>query len=267
MASNPNEKVRMAVDGKIAIIELNRANKLNALDYETIDRLQEVLDLIERTDELRVVILTGVGTKAFSAGADIRGFAESVYGGVERALREFVGRGQALTKRIESFPKPIIAAVNGLAFGGGCEVVEACPLAIASHDAQFAKPEIRLGFSPPFGGTQRLPRLIGRKRALKLILTGEPISADEAVRTGLINEAVPAAELLSRAKFLAEQIIKQSAVAVSACLASVTRGINLSIDEGLAMEASQFARAAATSDIREGIKAFCEKREPNFAGH
>jgi enoyl-CoA hydratase/carnithine racemase len=257
----------MALEGSIAVLRLNRPEKLNALDYEMIDRLQSLLDVVEQTETLRVAILTGTGSKAFSAGADIDGFSSSVHGGVDRALREFVGRGQALTKRIENFPKPIIAAVNGLAFGGGCEVVEACPLAIASDDVQFAKPEMRLGFPPPFGGTQRLPRLIGRKRALKLILTGDAISAHEAVNIGLINEAVPPTELMLRAKNLASRIIRLSPVAVSACLASVTRGINLSIDEGLAMEASQFARTALTSDIREGIRAFREKREPRFVGH
>src|SRR5215510_3432543 len=163
-----------------ALLTLNRPDKLNAISNSMIDALMAALDRIECAPECRAVILTGAGDRAFSAGADIRGFAPSVAAGVEVALREFVRRGQALTSRLESFTKPIIAAVNGLAYGGGCEIVEAVPLAIASELAQFAKSEIRLGLPPCFGGTQRLPRLAGRKRALKMILTGQPINAQEA---------------------------------------------------------------------------------------
>jgi enoyl-CoA hydratase/carnithine racemase len=260
------DTVLFHVEENTAIVTLNRPEKLNALNYVTIDALQDRLDQIDQDDQIRVVILTGTGDKAFSAGADILGFAPSVEAGVTTALRDFVGRGQALTRRIENFPKPIIAAVNGLAFGGGCEVVEACHLAVATEHARFAKPEINLGFPPPFGGTQRLPRHIGRKRALHLILTGESIPAGEAVRIGLVNEMVHASMLLQRSKEIAASITKKSSGAVRACLASVTRGINLSIDEGLAVEASQFAQLVSTHDIREGIKAFVERRTANFTG-
>lgn len=249
----------------IALLTLNRPDKLNALDYETIDCLQRLLDIIEKDDSVRVVVLTGKG-RAFSAGADILGFSESVHAGVPTALREFVGRGQALTRRLENFPKPIIGAVNGLAYGGGCEIIEACPLAIASESAAFAKPEINLGFPPPFGGSQRLPRLVGRKRALYMILTGEPITAERAATIGLVNEVVPAERLLHRATEVAKIIMEKSVLAVTACLTSVTRGINLTIDEGLAVEASQFARMVPTSDIKEGISAFTERRTAHFAG-
>lgn len=266
MTSPADTLVLLSVEGSIATLTLNRPAKLNALNYATIDALQNHLDLIEQDDAIRVVILTGAGEKAFSAGADIAGFSSSVQAGVTTAMREFVGRGQAFTKRVENFPKPIIAAVNGLAFGGGCETVEACPLAIASEHARFAKPEINLGFPPPFGGTQRLPRHIGRKRALQMILTGEAISAVEAARIGLINEVVPGSRLMERARELAASIISKAPGAVSACLASVTRGINLSIDEGLAAEANQFAQMAHTSDIREGINAFLERRPAHFTG-
>lgn len=248
-----------------ATLVLNRAHKLNAIDNTMIDALLAALDEIECDEAIRAVVLTGAG-RAFSAGADIRGFAGSVERGAQVALREFVRRGQALTKRIETFPKPIIAAVNGLAYGGGCEVVEACPLAVASTAATFAKPEINLGFPPPFGGTQRLPRLIGRKRALAMILTGDPIPASEAARIGLVNEVVPPAQLLPRAHALASRIAEKSALAVAACLESVTRGINLSIDEGLAVESNQFARMVPTRDIREGVRAFIERRRPDFQG-
>jgi enoyl-CoA hydratase/carnithine racemase len=259
------QPVLMSVEDNIATLTLNRPAKLNALNYSLIDAFQQHLDTIERDDSIRIVILTGAG-EAFSAGADIAGFSSSVEAGVTIAMREFVGRGQALTKRVENFPKPIIAAVNGLAFGGGCEVVEACPLAISSDVARFAKPEINLGFAPPFGGTQRLPRHIGRKRALQMILTGDSISAEEAARIGLINEVVPASQLITRARELAASIIEKSPVAVRACLASVTRGINLSIDEGLAVEANQFAQIVHTHDIREGINAFLERRPAHFNG-
>ncbi len=260
----PHQTPLLEIGDGIALLTLNCPDQLNALDYATIDSLMRLLDLIERDDAVRVVIITGAGDKAFSAGADIKGFAGSIQAGVETALRDFVQRGQAFTRRVESFSKPIIAAVNGLAYGGGCELVEACPLAIAADTALFAKPEINLGFPPPFGGTQRLPRLIGRKRALRLILTGDAITAHHAAHIGLINEAVPAAELLPRCRALAQQIIAKPAVAVSACLASVTRGLNLSIDEGLAMEASQFARAAANADVLEGVAAFIERRPAQF---
>jgi enoyl-CoA hydratase len=266
MASTAHRPVLIDIGGNVATLTLNRPAKLNALNYETIDELQNHLDSIERDETIRAVILTGAGEKAFSAGADIAGFSSSVEAGVTTAMREFVGRGQALTRRIENFSKPVIAAVNGLAFGGGCEVVEACPLAIASEGARFAKPEINLGFPPPFGGTQRLPRHIGRKRALHLILTGDSISAEEAARIGLVNEVVAASRLLARARELAASIIEKSPIAVRACLASVTRGINLSIDEGLAVEASLFAQIVHTHDIREGINAFLEHRPAHFNG-
>ncbi len=258
--------VLMGVEGAVATLTLNRPHKLNAIDFATIARLHALLDDIEADDSVRAVILTGTGDRAFSAGADILDFSEAVFAGPETALREFVRRGQRLTSRLESFPKPIIAAVNGLAFGGGCEITEAVQLAIASDRALFAKSEIRLGFPPPYGGTQRLPRLIGRKRALAMLLTGDPVGARDAQAAGLVNMVVPQEELMDAARGLAARIVDKSPLAVAACLAATTRGLNLSIDEGLAVEASQFARMAATQDIREGISAFIEKRQPAFTG-
>ncbi len=181
-------------------------------------------------------------------------------------MREFVLRGQRLTCRIENFPKPIIVAVNGLAHGAGCEITEAAPLAIASDRAEFCKAEINLGFAPPFGGSQRLPRLVGRKRALRMILTAEPIGAIAARDFGLVNAVVPHARLLDEACALAGRIAEKSPLAVAACLGSVTRGINVSIDEGLAIEANYFARMVGTRDIEEGISAWLEKRAPRFTG-
>lgn len=253
-------------DEGIALLTLNRPDKLNALNYELIDRLAARLDTIEADDNVRVVVLTGAGERAFSAGADIAEFAPSVRQGAPTALRDFVQRGQRLTARIETFPKPIIVAANGLAYGGGSEITEAAPLAIASEHAQFCKSEISLGFAPPFGGSQRLPRLIGRKRALRMILTGESISAWKARDFGLVNDVVPHNRLYDEAFRLARVIAEKSPLAVAACLNSVTRGINVPIDEGLAIEANHFARLVSTKDIEEGISAWLDGRRPQFTG-
>jgi len=250
----------------VMLITLNRPEKLNALDYPLIDRLLEILDLAESDDDVRAVVLTGAGDRAFCSGADIACFAASVRRGPAVALREFVQRGQRLTSRIENFPKPVIVAVNGLAHGAGCEITEAAPLAIASERAQFCKAEINLGFAPPFGGTQRLPRLIGRKRALRMILSAEPIGASEARSLGLVNDVVAHEHLLEAAFDLARTIAGKSPLAVAACLGSVTRGINVPIDEGLAIEANYFARMVPTRDIEEGISGWLERRAPQFTG-
>ncbi len=260
------DPVLVAPHGPVALVTLNRPAKLNALDYPLIDRLMAVLDAAEEDDAVRAVVLTGAGECAFSAGADIACFAPSVRRGEGAALRQFVRRGQRMTARIESFPKPIIAAVNGIAHGGGCEIVEAAALALASERATFCKAEINLGFPPPFGGSQRLPRLIGRKRALRMILTADSIDAVAARDAGLINEVVPHAQLVDTAVALAQRIARKSPLAVAACLASVTRGINVPIDEGLAIEASCFARMVGTRDIEEGISAWLARREPHFDG-
>lgn len=252
--------------GVHVVLTLNRPNQLNALSYELIDELMQCLDEIEADTSIRTVILTGSGTKAFSAGADIVGFTPAIAASPETAYRVFVSRGQAMTRRVEAFPKPIIAAVNGLAFGGGCETIEACALAVAAEHATFAKPEIKLGFPPPFGGTQRLPRHIGRKRALEMLLTGDAISAQRALELGLVNRVVDGEKLLDECLALAERIARNSSVAVTASLRAVNRGINLPIDEALQVEAAQFMIAAASEDAKEGTRAFVEKREPVFRG-
>jgi enoyl-CoA hydratase len=261
-----SEPVLVEHRGCVALITLNRPDKLNALDYALIDRLLEILDIAEGADECRAIVLTGAGDRAFCAGADIACFAPSVRRGATVAEREFVRRGQRLTSRVESFPKPVIVAVNGLAHGAGCEITEAAPLAIASDRAEFCKAEINLGFAPPFGGTQRLPRLIGRKRALRMILTAEPLPAAEACRIGLVNDVVAHEDLLATTFALAHTIAAKSPLAVAACLGSVTRGLNVAIDEGLAIEASWFARMAGTRDIEEGISAWLTRRTPQFTG-
>lgn len=259
------EPVLKTTDGAIATLTLNRPEKLNALDYETVDTLLAFLDGIEGDDAVRGVILTGAG-RAFSAGGDIPEFSRSVAQGPEAALRDFVARGQRLTARIEAFRKPIVVAVNGLAYGGGCEVTEAAPLAIASDRAVFAKPEIRLAMPPTFGGTQRLPRLAGRKRAMELLLTGEAFSPARALELGLVNALVPHEALLPAARALLERILQHSPLAVATILAAVTRGINLPIAEGLLVEAEQFARMAPTADLREGLDAWIARRPPAYPG-
>jgi len=251
--------VLMDKEGPHVVLTLNRPDKLNALSYPLIDELMARLDELEADDAVRAVVLTGAGDKAFSAGADIAGFAPDIGASPEQALRRFVQRGQAMTRRIEAFPKPIIAAVNGLAFGGGCETMEACALALAAEHATFAKPEIALGFPPPFGGTQRLPRHIGRKRALEMVLTGDPIGAVRAQAIGLINGISPRGSLLDDCLALAHRIARHSPVAVAASLRAVTRGINLPIDEALQVEAAQFMIAAASPQAKAAVNAFVER--------
>ncbi|MFI0845599.1 crotonase/enoyl-CoA hydratase family protein [Mesorhizobium sp. IMUNJ 23232] len=252
--------------GRIALLTLNRPAKLNALNYETIDRLTALLDALEADAAVRAIVLTGAGDRAFSAGGDIHEFSHSVRGGADTAVREFVRRGQGLTARLEAFPKPVIAAVNGIAFGGGCEITEAVHLAIASERATFAKPEINLGMPPTFGGTQRLPRLAGRKRALELLLTGDAFTASKALELGLVNAVVPHEALLPSAFAMAERILRHSPVAAAGIIAAVTRGLNMTIGEGLQVESEQFARVVPTHDLREGIDAWIERRQPAYRG-
>ena len=244
----------------VAILTFERSSKLNALNYELVDAIVHALNEIEREDKVRAVVLTGSGS-AFSAGADIHEFAQDVAQGVDVAYRQFVRRGQGMTRRIESFPKPVISAVNGLAYGGGCEIVEATHLSLAVPEARFAKAEIALGMPPCFGGTQRLPRLIGRKRALHMILTAEPISAEEAKQVGLINSLVSKERLVDEAVSLGLRIASFAPAAVAGCLHAVTRGLNTTIDEGLAIEAEAFSRMVPTDALRQGLHTFIDSRK------
>lgn len=254
-----------SADG-IALLTLNRPEKLNALNYALIDRLQDLLDQIELNPAIGAIILTGAGERAFSAGGDIAEFSESVRHGARVAVHDFVRRGQALTARIEAFSKPIIVAVNGLAFGGGCEITEAAPLSIASDRAVFAKPEIKLGMPPTFGGTQRLSRLAGRKRALHLLLTGETFGPAQALEMGLINQIVAPDQLLPAALALAKGILRQSPLAIAGILHAVSRGLNMTIGEGLQVESEQFAKLVPSLDLREGLDAWRARRAPVFCG-
>ncbi len=258
--------VRLERSGKIATLTLNRPEKLNALSYALIERFLAHLDAIETDETIRAVIVTGAGERAFSAGGDIPEFSKSAAQGVDVVMRDFVTRGQRLTARLEAYRKPIIAAINGLAYGGGCEITEAMPLAIASERVIFAKPEINLGMPPTFGGTQRLPRLAGRKRAMEVLLTGDTFSPQRALEMGLINQIVPHDALIPAAHALAERILRHSPLAIASILTAVTRGINLSIAEGLLVEGEQFARLVPTADLREGLDAWQARRTPVYPG-
>jgi enoyl-CoA hydratase len=255
----------VALEDRIALLTLNRPERLNALSYALIDELIAALDRIEISPDIRAVIITGAGERAFSAGADIHEFSDSVRRGRNDAVSNFVRRGQAMTARLEAFCKPVIAAINGIAFGGGCEITEAVHLAVASERASFAKPEIRLGMPPTFGGTQRLPRLVGRKRGLELLLTGDPFSPQQALEIGLINAVVPREELLPAARALAERIIRHSSDAVRSVITATTRGLNMAIAEGLQVECEQFAALVGSSGLDEGLAAWRERRPPRFA--
>lgn len=260
------DNVLIERNGRIALLTLNRPGKLNALDYATNDRLLELLDEIETDDGIGAVVLTGAGERAFSAGGDIHEFTKSIKRGTEEAVREFCRRGQRMTARIEAFGKPVIVAVNGLAFGGGCEITEAAHLAVASQSAIFAKPEINIGIPPTFGGTQRLPRLAGRKRALELLLTGDTFGPERAYELGLVNKVVPSDQLMPAAFELADRILRHSPLAAARIIAAVTRGINTTIEEGLLIEREQFARMCATQDVREGLDAWIAHRNPVYEG-
>ncbi|MBL8564379.1 MAG: crotonase/enoyl-CoA hydratase family protein [Hyphomicrobiaceae bacterium] len=252
--------------GRIALLTLNRPEKLNAINYAMADRLLALLDLLEDDRAVGAIVITGAGERAFSAGGDIHEFSKSVRNGADEALKLFARRGQAVTQRMEAFTKPIIAAVNGIAYGGGCEFTEAVHLAVASERAVFAKPEICIAIPPTFGGTQRLPRLAGRKRALELLLTGDSFSPQRALELGLVNKVVPHGELLKESFALAERILRHSPLAAARIITAVTRGLNTTIAEGLAIEGEQFARMASTRDVHEGLEAWIERRTPSYTG-
>jgi enoyl-CoA hydratase len=246
----------------VAVVRLNRRGKLNALTREMLVELGETFERIERERNVRAVILTGAGERAFSAGTDI---AELAAMDVEEARRASE-RGQKVCDLIESCGVPVIAAVNGLAAGGGCELALACHIRIASETACFSLPETKLGVIPAYGGTQRLPRMLGSNRALEMMLAGAEVKADEALRLGLVNRVVAQEQLLVEAETLAHEIAKLAPLAIRACLEAVTRGLSLPLEEGLELEAELFSRLFASEDMREGTRSFLEKRPPTFKG-
>jgi enoyl-CoA hydratase len=250
------------VQDRIAVLSVNRPDKLNALNEQTIRELGEAMDEITRRDDVGGVILTGTGEKAFVAGADIAELA--TMGPVDGI--DVSRLGQQVFRRIELSRKPVIAAVNGFALGGGCELALACHLRIASENAQFGLPEVKLGIIPGYGGTLRLPRIVGKGRALELMLTAQFIKADEAYRIGLANRVVPQAELMDAARKTMQTILANGPVAVGLAIECTTRGMEMSVDDGLALESNLFGLLAATTDMREGMSAFLEKRKAAFTG-
>ncbi|VWB58547.1 short chain enoyl-CoA hydratase [Burkholderia aenigmatica] len=245
-----------------AYVTLNRPDVMNALNQQAIEELRAAFEDARDDPSIRGVILTGAGPRAFIAGADIGELATATPIDAERRTRA----GQALLDFIEHLGKPVIAAVNGLALGGGCETALACTIRLASPTAKFGQPEVRLGLIPGFGGTQRLPRLVGKGVALQLILTGEMVSAEEAHRIGLVNEIVEADRLIARAEAILAQIAANGPLAVAYALDAVHLGLNAALPEGLALEGKLFALCASTDDKQEGTAAFLEKRTPVFHG-
>jgi enoyl-CoA hydratase len=256
------ETLQVDRDEAVVVVTINRSAVLNALNAATLGELGQAIDEARTDDGVRAIVLTGAGDKAFVAGADINELAAQTP--VE--AREHARAGQALFDRIERLGKPVIAAVNGFALGGGCELAMACTIRLASDTAKFGQPEINLGLIPGFAGTQRLPRLIGRGRALELLLTGAQISAEEAWRIGLVNRVVPAAQLLTEARALAKSLSLKAPVAVRYILDAVASGLDMSLAEAQDGEATLFGLVGATDDKREGTRAFLEKRTPVFRG-
>jgi len=255
------ETISFAIADRIATITVNRPDKLNALNDRVIAELGDAIDGARENRDVGGIILTGAG-RAFVAGADISELAG--HGPV--SAKALAQRGQDVFRRYEISPKPTIAAVNGFALGGGCELAMACHILIASEAAKFGQPEVKLGLIPGYGGTQRLPRLVGKGRALQLLLTGETIDAAEAYRIGLVNRVVPANELLPSATAMLHAMLANGPLAVAYCVESVNRGNDLTLDEALTLEATAFGLLAATDDKREGTQAFLEKRPPRFTG-
>ena len=255
------EVVLKRIDGPVATLTINRPDKLNALNIETRSRMVQELDELAKNDDVRVVVITGAGDKAFIAGADI-----SEFEGRSPVDQYRVMTDSSVFLAVDRFPKPTIAAINGFCLGGGCELAMACDIRIASERAKLGQPEINLGLLPGGGGTQRLPRLVGMGAAFKLLYTGDFIRADEALRIGLVDEVVPAGDVAARAKELAEAIAAKSPVALRLIKQAVRTSMRTPLDEGLSQEVSLFALAFASEDMKEGVNAFLNKRKPNFTG-
>ncbi|MEO6593263.1 MAG: enoyl-CoA hydratase-related protein [Planctomycetota bacterium] len=254
------QNVQVEREGFLAIVSVNRPQKLNALDDVTIAELDAVFVALATDDGLGAIVLTGAGEKSFVAGADIGVLSrQGVLDGKQNAQR-----GQALTLRIENCSKPVIAAINGFAFGGGLELALACDLRFAAKTAKMGLPEVSLGIIPGYGGTQRLPRLCGTGTALQMILTGDPVTADEALRIGLVNGVFEPAELMAACKATAQKIVSRGPQAVALAKQAVRRGAHLSMQDGLAVEADLFGIISSTTEMKEGMAAFLEKRKPSW---
>src|SRR5579863_1634434 len=256
------QNIKSETKNHIAYITIDRPKVLNALNMATMQEIKQAFAAAKEDADVRVVILTGSGEKAFVAGADIGELSAHT----PVSAKAYTHQGQAIIDAIENLGKPVIACINGFALGGGCEIAMACTMRLASDNARLGQPEVKLGLIPGYGGTQRLPRLVGKGRAMQLILSGEMISAQEAHRIGLVNEVVPAAELIPRAEAILKQIFANAPLAVKYSLAAVNNGLEISQSEGQALEAAFFGLCAGTEDKKEGTQAFLEKRAPRFQG-
>jgi enoyl-CoA hydratase/carnithine racemase len=256
------ENILSEKKNSIAYVTVNRPKVLNALNMATMEELRAAFTAIKDDREIRVAILTGSGEKAFIAGADIAELSK--HDAV--SAKEYTHRGQSVLDLIENLGKPVIACINGFALGGGCEVAMACTMRLASDNAKLGQPEVKLGIIPGYGGTQRLPRLVGKGIAMQLLLAGEMITAQEAHRIGLVNEVTTAAELIPRAEAIAQKIIANAPLAVQYAMEAVNKGMEMTLSEGLYLEAVLFGVACATEDKKEGTTAFLEKRPAQFKG-
>lgn len=254
--------VRQDLDTPVAVLTINRPDKMNALNQEVLEALDRALGAVEANPEIRVVILTGAGEKAFVAGADIGHLATLGPAEAEAMSRA----GQRIFQRIESFSRPVIAAVNGFALGGGCELALACHIRIASSRARFGLPEVGLGTIPGYGGTVRLARVVGLGHAVQMTLTGAPVGAEDALRMGLVTYVAEPEALLEEARGMADQIAGKGPVAVREAMASIYHAQDVAAAEALAFEAQRFGALAGTADMKEGMTAFLEKRSPTFRG-
>ena len=252
--------INFSSENKIAIIAINNP-PANALSSKVMEELDDSVDAVLKDDDIKVAIITGTGGVIFVAGADIKEIAN-----IENAAKgqELTAKGQAVLNKIEQSEKPFIAAINGLTLGGGCELAMACHIRIASDMTKFGQPEINLGIIPGFGGTQRLPRLVGSGKAAEIILTGDMVTAKEAHRIGLVDKIVPPDDVLKQAKGIARRITSKGKLAIAAALKSMNRGLKTSLEEGLRIESEIFGKVCETEDKKEGVSAFLEKRQPKF---
>ncbi len=263
MALTSGEQVKVAVEDRVAIVTIDH-RPVNALDRQTLQELGQIVEAIGAEPSVKVVVVTGGGSLAFVAGADIKEISRFKS---PHEAQEMAALGQAVFLKIQRLNKPVIAAINGVCLGGGCELAMACHLRISGDRARFGQPEVSLGIIPGWGGTQRLPRLIGKAKAIEWILTGDMFTAQEALRLGLVNQVVPQDQVLKVAKDVARKIASKGGVAIAQTLRAIEEGMDCSLEEGLAKEAEAFGKVAATEDSREGVKAFLEKRQPQFKDH
>jgi enoyl-CoA hydratase len=258
----PYETLIVERDGAVATVTVNRPKVLNALNAQTLAELARAIEELDVDADVRAIVLTGAGDRAFIAGADINELAtQSPVAG-----RELARRGQALFARIEQLGKPVIAAIGGFALGGGCELAMACTFRVAADTAKLGQPEVNLGLIPGYGGSQRLPRLVGKDRAMELILTGRQVTAEEALRIGLVTRVVPAAALAQEAKLFAQELASKAPIALRYAKLAIERGVDMPFESGCDLEATLFGLCASTEDMAEGTKAFLEKRKAEFKG-